>query len=104
MPSHTQPTGARHAARPDLDGYKWKLGSGSLRAGQKVLGDDFAGSVLAAATATTDRQLALNFEQRSGAVIDGIADLTITHGVADAHVHVGPYAHSRPPKAARWTI
>jgi hypothetical protein len=55
-----------------------------------VLRDDFAGGVFAAATAGADRELALDLEQRPGAVVDGISNLAITYCVADTNVHVQP--------------
>ena len=76
------------------------LCSVALRSGLKVLGDDFIGRVLAAATAATDRKLALHLEQRARATINGIADLAVTHCVADAYVHVGPSNRQSPPRAA----
>ena len=74
------------------------LCSVALRSGLKVLGDDFMGRVLAAATAATDRKLALHLEQRARTTINGIANLAVTHCVADAYVHVGPQFVSRRPK------
>ena len=54
----------------------------------EMLGDDLARGVFAAAAAATDGKLALHFEQGARAMIDGIANLTVTYCVADAHVHV----------------
>jgi hypothetical protein len=62
-----------------------------------MLGDDFAGDIFAAATATADGKLALHLKQRAGTAIDGIANLTVTHCVTDANVHVGP-SSIRPPE------
>jgi hypothetical protein len=55
-----------------------------------MVGDDLAGGVFAATAAAPDRKLALHFEQGPRAMIDGIANLTVTYCVADAHVHVSP--------------
>jgi hypothetical protein len=73
-------------------------GSGTLRPIQEVFGNDLARGVFAPAAATSDGQLALHFEQRARAVIDGIANLTVTYCVADANVHVSPSSIPRPPQ------
>jgi hypothetical protein len=65
-------------------------GSFALRASQELFGDDLAGRILAAATAASDGKLALHLEQSAGALIDDLADLAVTHCVADAYVHVAP--------------
>jgi hypothetical protein len=65
-------------------------GSVALCAILKLLGNDFAGGVFATAAAGSDRKLALHFKQGARTVIHGIADLTITHCVADADVHLQP--------------
>jgi hypothetical protein len=67
-----------------------------------MLGDDLASGVFAAAAAAADRKLALHFEQGARAMIDGIANLTVTYCVADAHVHGSPSSKSRSPKAISW--
>jgi len=63
-----------------------------------VLGDYLAGGVFTATAAGTNGKLALNFEQRARTVIDGIADLTVTDGVANANVHGGPSSVPGPPE------
>jgi hypothetical protein len=55
-----------------------------------MLGDDLAGGFFTATAAAADGKLALHFEQGPRAMIDGIANLTVTYCVADAHVHVSP--------------
>lgn len=65
-------------------------GSLALRAGLEVLGDDLVSSVLATSTAAADRKLALHFEQGPRALVDALADLAVTHCVADANVHLVP--------------
>jgi hypothetical protein len=59
-----------------------------------MLGNDLAGGILAAAAATADGELALHFEQRARAVVDGFANLAVTYRVADAYIHVGPLINS----------
>ena len=67
-----------------------RSGSVALRAILKLLGNDFAGGVFTTAAAGADRKLALHFKQGAGTVVHGVADLTITHCVADADVHPQP--------------
>jgi hypothetical protein len=55
-----------------------------------MLRDDLAGGFFAATTAAADGKLALHFEQGARPMIDGIANLTVTYCVANAHVHVSP--------------
>ncbi len=55
-----------------------------------MLGDDLAGGIFTATAAGTDGKLALHFEEGACAVIDGIANLTVTYCVADADVHLSP--------------
>jgi hypothetical protein len=66
------------------------LRSGALSARQEMLGDDLASGVLAAAAAGAHRELALHFKQRARAMVDGIANLTVTYCIADANVHLSP--------------
>jgi hypothetical protein len=68
-------------------------GSLALRAGLDVLGHDLACGVLASTATASDRKLALHFEQGPGALVDALANLAVTHCVADAHVHIGTYPH-----------
>ncbi len=65
-------------------------GGGALRAKLQLFRDNLAGGILAAAAAAADRKLTLNFEQGAGAVVDGLANLTITYCMADANVHLSP--------------
>ena len=61
-----------------------------MRTNLQLFRDNLAGGVLAAATAAPDRKLALHLKQGARAAVDGLANLTITYGVADANVHVSP--------------
>jgi hypothetical protein len=67
-----------------------RSGSVALRAILELFGDDLARGVFTPAAAGTDRELALHFKQRASTVIHGVADLTITHCIADAYVHLKP--------------
>jgi hypothetical protein len=67
-----------------------------------MLRHDLAGGVFAAATASPDGKLALHLEQRARAVIDGIANLTVTYCVADAHVHVSPSSIPATQSGLSW--
>jgi hypothetical protein len=73
-----------------------RSGSVTLRAILKLLGNDFAGGVFATAAAGADRKLALHFKQGAGTEVHGVADLTITHCVADADVHLQPLQSIEP--------
>ena len=64
-------------------------GGGALSPTLEMFGDDLAGGVFAAAAAAPDGKLALHLEQGPGATIYGLTNLTVTHCVADAHVHRG---------------
>ncbi len=75
------------------------LGGGALRAILEVFRDDLAGGVFAASAAATDGKLALHFEQRACAVVDGITNLAVTYCVANAHVHVSPSSIPVPPES-----
>jgi hypothetical protein len=55
-----------------------------------MLGDDLACSIFTAAATAANRKLALHFEQGARTVVNGIADLAITHRVTDANVHLSP--------------
>src|ERR1700704_1057038 len=66
------------------------LRGGALCARQEVLGDNLAGGIFAATTASANGKLALHFEQGARAVVNGIANLTVTYCVADADVHLSP--------------
>jgi hypothetical protein len=55
-----------------------------------VLRDDLAGGIFATATAGAHGKLALHFEEGARAVVNGIANLTVTYCVADADVHLSP--------------
>lgn len=68
----------------------------------KLLGNDLTGGVFTTAAAGADGELALHFKQRAGPVIHGIADLTITHSIADAHVHPQPLAPEPYGMAPQW--
>jgi hypothetical protein len=50
--------------------------------------DDFLCSVFTATAATGDREVALNFRQRTGTAVHDFADLTITDAIAETDVHV----------------
>jgi hypothetical protein len=67
-----------------------------------VLRHDLAGGVFAAAAAAADGKLALHFEQGARAVIDGIANLAVTHCVADANVHGGPSSNPSRRSGLSW--
>ena len=77
-------------------------GSSTLQTILEVFGNDLARGVFAPTTATSDGQLALHFEQRARAVIDGIANLTVTYCVADAHVHGSPSSKSGRRSGLSW--
>jgi hypothetical protein len=49
--------------------------------------NDFLGSVFTATAAAGDREVALNFRQRTGTAIHDFADLTITDAIAKTNVH-----------------
>jgi hypothetical protein len=49
--------------------------------------NNFSRRILAPTAATGDRQLLLDFVQRSGASIHDFADLAIADGIAQANVH-----------------
>jgi hypothetical protein len=51
---------------------------------------------LAATAAGTDRQPALYFAEGLGAVLDGLADLSVGDGMADANVHNDPDPGTKP--------
>ena len=70
----------------------------------EMFGDDLAGGVFAAAAAAPDRKLALHLEQGPRAMIDGIANLTVTYCVADAHVHVSPSSIPGRPGGLSWDV
>jgi hypothetical protein len=72
------------------------LRGGALRARLEVLGDNLAGRVFTAATAGANWKLALDFEQGARAVVNGIANLTVTHCVADADIHRSAPRQSQP--------
>jgi len=55
-----------------------------------MLIDDLLGGVLATAAAHSHRELGLNFEKRAGTVLYDFANLTISHTLANAHVHIAP--------------
>jgi hypothetical protein len=78
------------AARRYATERRRTLRGGALCARQEVLGDDLAGGIFAAATASANGKLALHFEQGARAVVNGITNLTVTYCVADAYVHLGP--------------
>src|SRR5580704_554395 len=77
-------------------------GGGALSPILEMFGDDFAGGVFAAAAAAPDGKLALHFEQGARAMIDGIANLTVTDCVADAHVHGSPSSKSSRRSGLSW--
>ena len=70
----------------------------------EMFGDDFAGGVFAAAAAAPDGKLALHFEQGARAMIDGIANLTVTYCVANAHVHVSPSSIPSRRSGLSWGV
>jgi hypothetical protein len=80
------------------------LGGGALRPIQKMLRDDLAGGFFAATTAAADGKLALHFEQGARAVVDGIANLTVTYCVADAHVHGSPSSIPSRRSGLSWGV
>jgi hypothetical protein len=69
-----------------------------------MLGDDLAGGVFAPAAAAADGKLALHFEQGARAVVDGIANLTVTYCVADAHVHGSPSSIPSRRSGLSWGV
>ena len=77
-------------------------GGGALSPTLEMLGDDLAGGVFAAAAAAPDGKLALHFEQGARAMIDGIANLTVTYCVADAYVHGSPSSKSDRRSGLSW--
>jgi hypothetical protein len=64
-----------------------RLGGVLAGAATQMLVDDAAGRFFAATAAACDRQAALNLIERRGTVIDGFADRSVSHGVADTDVH-----------------
>ena len=79
-------------------------GGGALSPTLEMLGDDLAGGVFAAAAAAADGKLALHFEQGARAMVDGIADLTVTYCVADAHVHGSPSSIPSRRSGLSWGV
>jgi hypothetical protein len=76
-----------------------RSGSVALRPILELLGNDFGGHVFATAAASAHRKLALHFKQGASTVIHGVADLTITHCMANAYVHLQPLTHRAIGKA-----
>jgi hypothetical protein len=67
-----------------------RLGGVLAVAATEVLVDDATSGFFTAAAAAGDRQPALNLVKRRGPTIDGLADRTVSHGIADADVHEEP--------------
>jgi hypothetical protein len=67
-----------------------KISSGSNRRTGRgdLTSNDFLCSVFAATAAAGDREVALNFRQRTGAAVHHLADLTITDAITKTNVHV----------------